>query len=353
MSASARSETSATRRLRRLRELDRGGQMKQVNEAVRQVWEQPGGRKPDRIRVRPHLLLAGGIAPEARSAPMAHLIKSRGVALRFYLLALFETQCRPEVRGQWKNNRSLSGRLGWADLIAIDAAYSRPTKTYQPPTKQNRDLISSRDRQVKGALRTLEDMNDQALVVIPRKDNRSIRDYSGFRLMRESGRGALPTPDFYTVPDPRRGVIEIPAEFFLNGWIQVLYPSEIATWLTLRFLRSAFPARHEDSGVYLYGQVREKRFHLLRDTYEDGCQNLIEYELIRRAPERINPASKGPPEPIDWGRLYEMATQTSGSDENERVRYQANRYQLNDAGLKKQALPVAMTTFHRRMQEGH
>jgi hypothetical protein len=44
------------------------------------------------------------------------------MALRFYLLALFEAQCRPASREAWKNTRPLSGHLGWSDLIAIDAA---------------------------------------------------------------------------------------------------------------------------------------------------------------------------------------------------------------------------------------
>ena len=34
---------------------------------------------------------------------------------------------------------------------------------------------------------------------------------------------------------------QIPSQFFLHGGVQVLYPSEIATWLTLRFLALAVP----------------------------------------------------------------------------------------------------------------
>jgi hypothetical protein len=168
---------------------------------------------------------------------MSRLVISRGIALRLYLLAIFEVQCRPGADGTLANTRPLSGLTGWSDLIAIDAAYSRPAGTYLRGTKQNRTLDSSLDRQIKGALRTLEQPEDQALVVVPRKANGRHRDYGSFLLMDESGRGGVRTLNYYTVPAPGRGVIDIPYQFFLQGWIQVLYPSEIATWLTLRYLQ--------------------------------------------------------------------------------------------------------------------
>jgi hypothetical protein len=139
-------------------------------------------------------------------------------------------------------------------------------------------------------------------------------------------------------------VIGIPYQFFLHGWIQVLYPSEIATWLTLRFLHSLFPRRHDESGVFLYGQTREESFHLLRDTYEDGCRNLLEFGLIRHAVP-MRPVDAGEVEIPDWARLFTMATQV---DENGGVRYQPNRYQLTDKGLDSDALAVSMTTFQAR-----
>ena len=268
------SEPPAARRMRRLRELGRNNQITLVNNAVRAVWEQPGGPRPNQVRLRPQFLMAGdGSAP---SAPMARLITSRGVPLRFYLLAIFEAQCRPPSAEPWKNVRPVSGRLGWEDLIAVDAAYSRHGRAYQiPATKQKRTLSSSRVRQVKGALTKLEEREDQALVEIPRKANGKHRDYDGFALMKESGRGDVPTPDYYTPPGP--AAIGIPVQFFLSGWVQLLYPSEIATWLTFRLLRWAYLGRHNESGVYLYGQDRENTFGLLRDSYEDGCRSLADF----------------------------------------------------------------------------
>ena len=342
----AKDETPTARRLRRLKELGRANQMTQVNEALRQVWEHPGGLRPDRVRLRPTFLLAEGTTSERRAAPMSRLLTSRGIALRFYLLAVFEAQCRLAPGDPWTNCRKLSGRMGWSDLIAIDAAYSRPVKTYQRSSRQNRTLASSRDRQIKGALRTLEEPENQALVVVPFKANGRHRDYGGFMLMDESGRGGVPTPNHYTVPRDARGVISIPREFFLHGWIQVLYSSEIATWLTLRFLRSVFQRRHDESGVFLYGQTREEYFRLFRDTYEGSCRNLLEFGLIRHAQPMSRAAEETPKVP-GMASLF-MAARLPEVDENGRVRYEPYRYQLTDKGLDHDALSVSMTCFQAR-----
>jgi hypothetical protein len=337
-------ESPLARRVRRLRELGRDNQITQVNAAVRQIWEQPGGLRPERILLRHNFLAPAGEGPEWRPAPMPQLIVTRGVALRFYLLAVFDAQCRPPSDAPWQNMRPVSGRMGWEDLIAIDAAYSRDAGRYQPHTRQNRTLSSSRVRQVKGALQKLEQLGDQALVEVPRKANGIDRDYDSFRLMDESGRGEVPTPNYYTVPaTARRGTIDIPSQFFLNGWIQVLYPSEIAVWLTLRSLSSLFSRRHGESGVFLYGQDREDFFHLRRDTYEDGCRNLLEFGLIRRA----QPAG-GEPAQVGQSLLAMFFAQMPQTDENGRIRHRANLYQLTDEGLNEGAHAVTMTNLRAR-----
>lgn len=343
-------ETPLTRRLRRLDELKRDDQLAKVNKALRQIWEPTGGPRPDPILLRPHFLLAVGDGPDRRAAPMSRLLTSRGIALRFYLLAIFEAQCRLQPRDPWTNIRLLSGHMGWRDLIAIDAAYNHPTKTYLHNSVQNRTSNSSIDRQIKGALRTLEELEDQALVVVPRKANERHRNYSAFELMHESGRGGVPTPNSYTVPRRKRGVIDIPREFFLHGWVQVLYPSEIATWLTLRFLRSCFPRRHDESGVFLYGQTREEYFHLLRDTYEDGCQTLLRLGLIRPA-QPMSPTIGGEPEAPDTASPFGILTELLEVDEHDRVRYQPNRYQLTDDGLNQDAFSVSTKEFRLLRKE--
>jgi hypothetical protein len=341
-------ESQPARRLRRLRELS--SQMSRVNEAVRQVWDQPDGSRPAMIRIRPGFLVARGAGDERRGAPMSNLLNSRGIALRLYLLALYEAQCRPASAEPSQNTRPLAGRRSWGELIAIDAAWSQPDKAYLHHSIQNRDLDTSRDRQVKGALRTLEGHGDQSLVEVPFKANGRHRDYARFRLMAESGRGGTLTPEYYTMPGAGEPTISIPCQFFLRGWIQILYPSEIATWLALRVLRAVYPVKHNESGVFLYGQYREHYFRLLRDTYEDGCRNLVDFGLIRHArPDTPDPSVA--PQASDWVRWFMTAMALPETDEDGRVRYKPNRYQLTDEGLERDALGVSMPTIQARRNE--
>ncbi|REF00659.1 hypothetical protein [Thermomonospora umbrina] len=318
--------------------------MTQVNKALREVWEESDELRPDRVLLRTGFLLAEGNERRPPAAPMVRLLNPRGVALRFYLLALFEAQCRLRPGQPWKNTRPISGRMGWRDLIAVDTAYDRQTGSYQRETKQRRDPDSCRDRQIQGALRSLGEGEEQALVTVPFKANGRHRDYGAFELMSESGRGGVPTPDHYTVPDPRPGVIGIPIEFFLHGWVQVLHPSEIATWLILRHLRWRHPQSHDRAGVFLYGQTREEIYHLRSDSYEDGCRTLLELGLIREARPMSPTGGHWPLDPAVFAPLPEV-------DEHGRVRYRPNRFQLLDDGLKRDALTTSLKEFTLRQKE--
>ena len=173
-----------------------------MNTAVRQVWEQPGGPRPSHILLRPDFLQAA--EADGRAAPMSRLIASHGVALRFYLLAVFDALCRPPSSEPSRNTRPVTGRMGWEDLIAIDAAYSRPASGLPAPARRNRTLSSSRIRQVKAALRTaLRAARGPGPRGSPRKANGTDPDYGGFLLMKETGRGKLRPPA--TTPRPAPG----------------------------------------------------------------------------------------------------------------------------------------------------
>jgi hypothetical protein len=49
--------------------------------------------------------------------------------------------------------------------------------------------------------------------------------------MHEAGRGDLASPRPYTPPRRNEETVDLPVEYFLNCWVHVLQPSEIATWL--------------------------------------------------------------------------------------------------------------------------
>lgn len=310
------------RRLRRLAQMRKTDSVTGACKALQDMWET--GRKPDSIVLRSTLLQA----TEERSR-LTKLILPKGIALRFYLLAAFEAQCRLNARETWENSLPLSGHGSWSDLVAIDGAYDTGSATYMHGTIGSRKLENLRLQQVKGALKTLEELGgEHALVTMPRRKSGQ-REYKKFLLMNESGRGGNQTPDFYTVPARHWSAtrtIAIPADFFLNGWIQVLNPSEVATWLILRMLSRWAPRKHTKSGVYLYGQARLETFGLLDDAWEDGCQRLREFGLIRYA----QPPDIPPSAPAELKMLFSQSTRP-------RRRYEPHYWQVTDQGLDEDA----------------
>jgi hypothetical protein len=330
----ARTLETIERRLRRLTEMQRTKSVTRASAALNTVWET--GKQPAHIKLRAHLLYA----PEGQLQPLTNLLNPRGIALRFYLLAVFEAHCRLNIGEPWQNIRALSGeRPSWTDFVAIDGAYDAKGGSYMPDTKQERDLATLRLRQIQGALRTLEDFDtDRQLVTVPRAKNGGRRLYGEFSLMSEEGRGNLQTPHRYTVPQAgwsgkRKITFTVPADFFLKGWVQVLHPSEIATWLILRDLSQYAPTTHADEGVYLYAKKRAEDFGLKRDAWEDSCRMLRGLGLIRfyrpGDPEDSASGFLG----SGWGDL--LAQQS-------RDRYEPHRYQMTDQGLAKDALEVCV-----------
>ncbi|WP_327075498.1 hypothetical protein OG196_42975 (plasmid) [Kitasatospora purpeofusca] len=322
------------RRLRRLEQLRKSHAVVQANAAVRDVWER--GSQPPWIKLRAHLLYA---REEGTQPPLTQLVNPRGIALRFYLLAVFEAQCRLATGAPWTSTLGLTtGRPSWADMVAIDGPYNASGGGYLPATKQGRNLQNARLRQLQGALRTLEDLGTQrSLVTVPRSANGGRRLYADFALMSEEGRGNLQTPHTYTVPGltgwdgNRSTTVTVPADFFLNGWVQILNPSEVATWLVLRELSQHAPTVHTEQGVYLYGNRREEDFGLKRDAWQDSCHTLRAFGLIRYFlpgfPEGLSPDS------------FLMASGRGDTIvQRRRERYEPHRYQVTDQGLEQDAL---------------
>ncbi|MFD8633751.1 hypothetical protein [Streptomyces sp. NPDC059533] len=330
-------------RLRRLTEMRRIGAVTKASAALRDVWH--GGREPSRAVFRTKGFLTPG-STEARP-PLTRLVLPRGIAMRFYLLAVFEAHCQQDVGEPWMNRRPLSGVGSWSDFVAIDGAYDKKSGTYmRDDTKQGRNDGDLRLRQVKSALTTLKGLGtEQALVDIPQARNGSRHQYGQFTLMKETGRGAYQTPDAYTVPVNTWNVetFTVPSDFFLNGWVQVLTPSEVATWLILRYHSQWAVKQHPETGVYLYGNRREEGFGLRRDAWEDGCQRLREFGLIRHA--HPGPLDEENPQ---LEELIEFFAQT------DRERYEPYRWQVTDQGLTKDALETCMrelTIRQKRLNE--
>jgi hypothetical protein len=319
------------------------GSVVNASEALGGIWK--AGKKPDFIVLRRTLLRADG-----ERSRLTKLVLPRGIALRFYLLAAFEAQCRLGTGDSWQNVLPLKGPGSWSNLVAIDGAYDTASGTYDTALKNmpaelrssaraeerwlNRKLEALRLQQVKGALRTLEELHQEdALVTMPR-GTRGQRLYERFSLMEESGRGDKQTPDFYTVPalhGEAANTITLPKDFFLKGWIQVLNTSEVATWLILRTMSQWASKKHHTSGVFLTTRPRMQWFGLRDDAWEDGCQRLLEFGLIRHAepPESKNAAEGAGTDPL-MKMLFSQPTHV-------RQPYEPHFWQITDEGLAKDA----------------
>ncbi|GAA1376767.1 hypothetical protein ACFPK5_00800 [Streptomyces beijiangensis] len=318
------------RRTRRLMQLKTTKTFERVNAALDQIRDS-GPAQLSRVALRASLL---DTSEDSTPAPATALLLPRGVALRFYLLAVFEAQCRLTAPSAWKSSRSLTGERGWSDLIAVDSGYDSATDSYMTrQTKQARTAASSRLRQVQAALRTLEALGkplgdgegDQGLVVVPRTPTTGRRQYAAFELMAESGRGSVLTNRRYTVPaSGTEAVFTVPSEFFTRGWVQVLTPAETVTWLILQLMSQDYPGKHHESGVYLYANRREGQFNMARDAFEDACRTLNGLGLIRYA----EPPPSDEPGAAFWFSALLVA----------KPRYQAQRYQVVDETLQKDAL---------------
>ncbi|UZI33477.1 hypothetical protein [Streptomyces sp. VB1] len=295
---------SNQRRLRRLDQMRKIRSVDGASRALRELWE--SDKRPEAIVLRSTLLARrkGSDTPPG----LSRLILPKGIAQRFYLTAFFEAQCRLAAGEQWTNVLPLSGRGSWSDLFALDGAYDAKSATYMHSTVNGRTAEDLRLRQVQGALRTLEGPGDQyhqSLVGIPR-GKREQRLYQSFQLMNEDGHGGKQSPNIYVVPKKNwraAATTEIPVNFFLNGWVQVLNSSEVATWLALRMLSKWARDKHLATGIYAHGELRSKTFGLRRDTWEDGCQRLREFGLIR-FPSHVTKAEATRPLSADYKFLW-------------------------------------------------
>ena len=232
-----------------------------------------------------------------------------------YLLAIFVAQCLSKPGTRVGNRTRPLVRNGddtdpgWTDLFAAPVYGPPPGKKTKEPTGARAKVL----RQFKAGLDRLEDFH-----LVELGAQKSKTRYDGFAIMRETGRGDLAEPAYYTVPQSGR-MVKVPAEFFTRGWLWALTNSEIATYLMFRHLAQEYPAAHVFDGVYVYGDDREAHYGLRRDAYEAHI-------LLER-----------------FEVLHEMASALRG-DGNKitgyqaGVRYEALRFKLLDSGLEEDAV---------------
>jgi hypothetical protein len=201
------------------------------------------------------------LPPRRLRPPSTRLISPRGLALRFYLIALFAAQSRTsgERPGNTLQLNDRDADVSWVNLVATAAERG----------KGQDQSISVRDqnvRQIQQALRRLADPEVQ-LVALPNKD-KAVGTYEKFLLLRENGAGesedAEPN-ERYTVPGNNTAhLLRLPSGLLLNGWIHVLEDGELALLLMIAALHALYGW---DRQVYLDGETRLLQFGIGRDTY--------------------------------------------------------------------------------------
>lgn len=234
------------------------------------------GRWPKNVVIRADFIYQDGEPATGGKPPITRLLTPHGIALQTYLVALFEAQCRHGEAQVPVNGRVLlgteRGQIGWLDLIATNAT-AHPTSSVERATEQDNRL-----RQLKSALRVLE---REKLITISESSGKNGR-YERFSLSHESGISDVTVPNFYAVPTRvAASTVVLPLDFFLRGWNHVLSPSEVAMYLLVRHLSQAYPQKHEEVGVYITGDARERHYGLSRDVYE-AHRTLADWGLIQK-----------------------------------------------------------------------
>ena len=260
-------------RLNRLNEGEENGTplAETVRAGLTHLWETGGrlgsmasGLAPESIYVREPF-----ICDQVTKPALGELVKSSGLQLRLLLLLLFDAQCRHPMGEHVRNVRGVSrGRndeyLAWRDLVLTDT---------HPTSGTGRSSGVLRARQITEALVALE---NKKLVTIPTTHGK--RHYDRFQMLEETGSsGDAPA---YTGPDSG---VAIPRNFFTNLWVFALTDTEIAAYLALLYMRKAHLGYHEQVGVFLTAEHREKYFGLTRTTWR-SVDLLHRYRLIDRMP---------------------------------------------------------------------
>ncbi|MEU8648522.1 hypothetical protein [Streptomyces sp. NPDC048737] len=175
-----------------------------------------------------------------------------------YLLAVFEAQSRKRSGVAGACPLPISGaETSWTDLIVSSAKQNMQAKV---PVTANQNRI----RQVKSAIKRLA---DESLIL------RNVGEPGNERplmLLHESGLSE-PEKRGYIIPEPYEGmrtVVNLPVQFFTNGWVYLLTDAEIRMYLIFRHLAARFPDAHILRGVYLSERDREWLYGISRDVYE-------------------------------------------------------------------------------------
>lgn len=247
--------------------MQRSGELAAAVKSLRELWDE--GRQPPVVRIRrgyywhsePRTVVSERKPlPRAERPPAAQMIDSRGIALKLHLVMLFAAHCQAAERSRWKTRISVEPQevepVSWMGLMAAHAVSNEGAGV------QVRSSVENKARQIVSGLQKLRDLD---LLLLPRSGKP--RPYSRIELLRESGGSTAAAPIPYKVPTAG-GVIALPVEFFTRGWVYLLSPSEIVSYLMWQDVNQ-HPRFDEP---FITAAERAGQFGLGREAYETHKQ---------------------------------------------------------------------------------
>lgn len=166
--------------------------------------------------------------PEEDRPPATRLFTPRGITMRFFLIALLVARFTARAGERPLNPYPLrarirkAGEIGWTDLFASNATASGA----------GRSRMGVQDKKHRAIRKALQHLLPLELVSLPHAGTFG-KGYEEFLLMNEGGLREAGANELYTVPTKSEVCIEVPVEFFGNGWVQVLQDTEIAVLLMI------------------------------------------------------------------------------------------------------------------------
>ena len=216
------------------------------------------------------------LPPRLHRPPATRIMSPNGIALRLYLLGLFEGQAHARASKTPANQLPLiagGGEIGWTDLIAVPFQTQKKAQHLSAPgghgiKPRNRAVSSRNDKKKRRIVSALQALSgeDVGLVYLPGAGN-ATRKYERFQLLDEGGTRAHADPSPYVVPLRHdTGVFGLPAGLFTNGWIHLLEDSELTFLMMLADWTQNVQAQVDE--VDIPGETRLLRYGVGWDAYE-------------------------------------------------------------------------------------